>query len=414
MSSRFPHSRANQNQEHFALCTTHTIPQASLTAQLEERIATAYPRLCRLAQATGVPSNAVEDVVQEALVAAWQHLDHLRSPERFDAWLDRICRNAAYQYHRRQPLHEKLFAEHPEGDLALALDSSHSSGCDPAEEYDSQALNALLERALSLLPAEARQILEAHYLVEVPQRELALRLGITISALESRLHRARGSLRQVLCNDLQAEAIDFGLLSAQETLLTWRQTRLWCHLCGQHRLLSAFESCGQGNINFRLRCPQCWPRFGLDALDSNGITHLGEVRSARPALKRTMRSLITHFSQALQMGYETCSCCGSSAQVRIVSPGEGSFPLPQKFWLRSDCPICGPRLNTLDDVVCWSNPSLQKFITVYPRHITEPDAVVNYAGQEVIRFSFISVTSTARLRVLVQRETLQVLTAFQE
>jgi RNA polymerase sigma factor (sigma-70 family) len=405
---------AHQNQEHDASNISHAAPHVSRTIHIEERLSVAYPRLRRLAQAAGVPADAVEDVVQETVIAAWHHLDHLRASDRFDAWLDRICRNAAYQYHRRLPQQEDLFTEHPEIAFAFSSDGSPFVSYDPVEEYDHQALTVLLDRALSFLPLEARQILEAHYFAEIPQRELALQLGITISALESRLYRARKHLRQILCTDLQADAADFGLLPVQQSVLGWRETRLWCNLCGRQRLVSIFETCGQGSLNFRLRCPQCGPRFGLDAIDSDGITYLAGVRSARPALKRTMQSLITHFSQALQVGYEICPCCESVAPVRVVSPEEGSFPLPQKFWLRSDCPTCGLRLRTLDDLVCWPHPSLQQFLTAHPRHITEPDIVVTYAGQEAIRFRWSSMTGPVRLNVLAHRETLQILTTFQE
>ena len=49
-----------------------------------------------------------EDVVQEALVRAWQDLRGLRDPDRFDAWLHRIlirtCYRAAARHRRRTRL----------------------------------------------------------------------------------------------------------------------------------------------------------------------------------------------------------------------------------------------------------------------------------------------------------------------
>ena len=49
------------------------------------------------------------------------------------------------------------------------------------------------------------------YLTELPQREVALRLGVTINVLEARLHRARRQLRLVLSSDLRTDAQAFGL-----------------------------------------------------------------------------------------------------------------------------------------------------------------------------------------------------------
>lgn len=69
----------------------------------------------------------------------------------------------------------------------------------------------LLDRAMSYLPDSARDAVELCYLAELPQAEAAARLGMTISALETRLHRARKQLRQVLNGALRADAESFGL-----------------------------------------------------------------------------------------------------------------------------------------------------------------------------------------------------------
>src|SRR5262247_3424023 len=66
---------------------------AVLAQNLETLLAAARPRLLSLAYLQGVPSEAAEDVVQETLLTAWRQLDTLRAPERFDAWLDGICRH---------------------------------------------------------------------------------------------------------------------------------------------------------------------------------------------------------------------------------------------------------------------------------------------------------------------------------
>jgi DNA-directed RNA polymerase specialized sigma24 family protein len=69
--------------------TTHR----TLNARLNELLEEARPRLLRLAQLHGIAADVADDVVQETFVEAWQHLEKLREPERFAAWLDGICRN---------------------------------------------------------------------------------------------------------------------------------------------------------------------------------------------------------------------------------------------------------------------------------------------------------------------------------
>ena len=76
--------------------------RGQLTVDLEQALSAARPRLLRLAQRRGVTPDALDDVVQETLIEAWQHLSHLRSLERFDAWLDGICRNVVLRWARTQ------------------------------------------------------------------------------------------------------------------------------------------------------------------------------------------------------------------------------------------------------------------------------------------------------------------------
>src|SRR5437016_833818 len=73
-------------------------PHAALTSNLEAVFAAARPRLLRFAQKRGVTPEAADDVVQETLIEAWRHLNHLCSPDRFDAWLIGICRNVCLRW----------------------------------------------------------------------------------------------------------------------------------------------------------------------------------------------------------------------------------------------------------------------------------------------------------------------------
>jgi len=231
--------------EQDASAEQHTSDQTTITvSSVEKMMASARPRLLRLAHLRGIAPDALDDVVQETLTAAWQRLDHLRSPERFHAWLDGICRNMCLRWHEESAL---LTRRHIPLAMCSAKELSHDEDhytedipnprvLDPVEELSQQDLAVLLDHALGYLPNETRKLIELCYFAEMPQREAALHLGMTISALESRLYRARRQLHEVLSGDLRGEAEAFGLAMGGETASGWRETREWCMLCGRHRL----------------------------------------------------------------------------------------------------------------------------------------------------------------------------------
>src|SRR5579883_3191787 len=210
----------------------HPMP---LAEQIEERFRRAEPRLLRLARLQHIAPAAVEDVVQETLLEAWRSLAHLRDEARFDAWLDGICRNVCQRHQRKQGI---LQARETALDVVDAAADPFAQMADPAtfdpvEELTRKDMVFLLDRALGYLSPAQRAVVEQHYLAEIPQRELAARMGLTLSALEARLHRARGQLARVLSHDLRAEAAALGLALAPEDAAGWRESRLWCIFCGR-------------------------------------------------------------------------------------------------------------------------------------------------------------------------------------
>ncbi len=272
----------------------------------------ARPRLLRLARLRGVPADAAEDVVQETLLEAWRCLDRLYDPTGFDRWLDEICRNICRRYARR---HARPAARAPR-DLQRPVDDGDDARlrcsttfpiamrADPIEELNRQDMALLLDHALGLLPGNAREVVELCYLHELPQREATDRLGLSLSALEARLHRARRQLRALFNGPLRGEAEAFGLALDDASAQGWHETRLWCTLCGQRRLAGIFIVQPDGSVNLHMRCPECEQRSGLCDIDSStvhskGLIRLDGLRSFRPAWKRTMQGTAQQFTQAL-------------------------------------------------------------------------------------------------------------------
>ncbi len=420
----------------------HTAPLA-----LESVIVAARPRLLRLARLRGVPADAAEDVAQETLLEAWRCLDRLYDPTGIDRWLDEICRNVCRRYARKQATEQRNLARAASGDddeqrasETVTLDNiADSETNDPIEAPTRQDMALLLDQALGLLPGNAREVVELCYLRELPQREATDRLGLSLSALEARLHRARRELRALFNGPLRREAEAFGLALDDASEQGWHETRLWCPLCGRRRLAGMFVVQPDSSLNLHMRCPQCEQDSGLCDIDSSsvhskGLIQLDGLQSFRPAWKRTLQGTAQHFTRALQSSAYSaysdayrCPFCGAPAVLRLVDKVQaptgvdlpGSLARhPYRFWVWWRCqqPRDGSDwhsgLFAASDLVYWSCALSQRFMRDYPHYISEPELLVEHAGQPALRLQLADTTSAARLTLLADRQTLRVLAVF--
>ena len=393
-----------------------TIPKETvLSNTLDEMLAAARPRLLRLAQQQGVTPDAADDVVQDTLVEAWQHLDHLRTPESFDAWLNGICRNVSLRWNRTHSTtrqRQERLSILPEGEQddfspASELDIPDPLAIDPAEELSRQDLATLLDRAMSYLPTTTRKALEMHYLAEIPQNETALQLGLTINALEVRLHRARRQLRQVLSNELRSDAESFGMAIDKDMAQGWRDTHIWCLMCGQQKMVGMFEPMPNGEINLRMRCPHCSSLHNFDIVNTYGTVRLGNLRSFRPAIKRAMLEAPQFYKQGLIRRVLPCPDCGTVVKIHGVEQCILPPPFCERFSLVMECPNHGTYEAGILTVIM-DHPVVQQFFVDHPRCTFGSEQLVEYGGQEVIQMQIIDVMSASVLIVFVSPRTLEI------
>ena len=394
-----------------------TISHAALLADIEQVFTEARPRLLRLAHLNGMSPDIADDVVQETMMEAWRHVENLRDPQRFNAWLDGICRNVCRRYQTPDGalhLHESLSILARDNERENASDASLAlpdpAAIDPAEELSQRDLATLLDRAMEYLSPDARKLLELCYLAEIPQREVALQLGLTIGALELRLHRARKQLRQVLNGELHADAESFGLALDPMQVQGWRETRQWCWLCGKHRMIGLFETLPNGRVALRLRCPACFNRYGFDVINSGGLVSMEGFRSFRPAIKRLYQKIGERFWIPLTKG--ACFQCNGPALFSIIDSSDVSFPVPpDHYWVRTACSKCGISTTDIATVIV-SYPIVTRFLLQHERCISEPHQLLENEGRPVMCARFTDVMSADQLTILLDVQTLHLLAAF--
>ena len=136
--------------------------------------------------------QAVDEVLQEvslAAVGAKAAVD----PARVAGWLYRLAIRKALLYRRSRGRQHKLV-----GLYARKVRDEGASAPDPLGWLLLDERSALVREAMGKLPARDAEILLLKYTENWSCRDLANHLGQTEAAIESRLHRARGRLRDEL------------------------------------------------------------------------------------------------------------------------------------------------------------------------------------------------------------------------
>lgn len=365
---------------------------------VETALCTERDRLVRLCAHLSGDPDAAEDLAQETLVEAWRHAHTLRDQQRGSQWLSGIARNVCLRWRRwRAQAPARLVSPDDEHDhLTPAREPRLVDDFDLEVELDRQELALLLDRALALLPATTRTVLIARYAEELPQAEIAARLGVSEGAVAVRLHRGRLALRQLLMTDLRDEARSYGLIQPAEP--GWQETRIWCSLCGDHRLLGRFTS-----SEFTLRCPQCHPTPAVVCVRTTAVDVLAGLKSYWPAYTRLMERLDRYFSPALPLGTVRCAWCSQS--VRLQRGPAAHTP----YYIVAHCTACGLTNETALKGLVLARPEGRRFRREHRRIRVLPEREVEAQGCAAVITSFASVTGTARLDVIAARATYEVL-----
>jgi RNA polymerase sigma-70 factor (ECF subfamily) len=156
-------------------------------------------RLFRIVRALLGDDAATEEVVQQAYVNAYTHLDQFAGQASFATWLTRIAIHEAYASARRR----KRTAEFPRAvetadrDLYEG-DTMPSSTPDPERQAATAEVRHLLEAAIDSLRPAYRSVFVLREVEGLSTLETAATLGISEEAVKVRFHRSKALLRKEL------------------------------------------------------------------------------------------------------------------------------------------------------------------------------------------------------------------------
>jgi RNA polymerase sigma-70 factor (ECF subfamily) len=371
---------------------------------LDDTLAGERARLVRLCARLSGDRDAAEDLAQEALIEAWRHQDRLLDSQGADRWLAAIARNVCLRWARRRGRERARLAFPGYEASGADLESLPADGVDITIELEREELAELLDRALGLLPAETRRVLVEKYIEETPLAEIAARLNLSAGAAAVRLHRGRLALQRVLTTDLRHELAPYGLVAPEDD--TWQPTRIWCPLCGARRLVGRLD-CVSGEL--ALRCMNCLLIPDTYLAYSGPCEQLRGIKSYRPALSRLMALMDDHYRLRLVNRTVPCVSCGRPTPLRDGAPPDAP-PLPVEIdavYIR--CAACGTLATTARAAMALCLPEGREFWRRHPKIRFRPSSPVEAAGRPAIISRLESLTDSAWLDVITDRETYEVI-----
>ena len=130
-----------------------------------------------------------EDVVQAAFIKAHRSLRNCRNPDRVGAWFFRIGANTCKDFLKARRR------------TTISLDDVpglHATGGNPEHEVELGHVRKEIDRALRSLPDDQREAFLMKHVEGWSYDDMAECLGVSISALKMRVHRARDELQTLL------------------------------------------------------------------------------------------------------------------------------------------------------------------------------------------------------------------------
>jgi len=141
--------------------------------------------------------HSVEEVMQEVALAAVRQAAPIADTTKIAPWLYQLTVRHVLQFRRKMGRRRKLTENYAQREQPTELDVRN---VDPLNFLLASERQQLTRQALGRLPEQDAEILLLKYTENWSYHQLAEHLGISHSAVESRLHRARQRLRQELAS----------------------------------------------------------------------------------------------------------------------------------------------------------------------------------------------------------------------
>jgi RNA polymerase sigma-70 factor (ECF subfamily) len=145
-------------------------------------------------------SDDVNDLMQEAFMKAFLKIGLYNPKYDFGAWFYTIARSTFVDFNRSR----KSNALNPQN-LSPEIDNTAQSSSPTPEDYIINAQQrAQIERYISMLPEDYRQLFELRFLDEYSYEEIAEKLDMKLGTVKTRIFRVRNMMCQLITQGEEA------------------------------------------------------------------------------------------------------------------------------------------------------------------------------------------------------------------
>ncbi len=153
------------------------------------------PASLRLAMSILRDRDQAEDEVQNSYLNAWRHVSRFQRESKFSTWMSRIVANQCLMRLRKLRSARFVYLDDAGRDDDIRPMEVVDGRATPEAGFGGDEIASLLHREISRLPPLLKGVLVLRDMEELSTEEIAGKLGITASAVKSRLLRARAELR---------------------------------------------------------------------------------------------------------------------------------------------------------------------------------------------------------------------------
>ena len=162
--------------------------KAELFEILVDRYQDAFIR--KALRITGKQEDA-EDVVQETFVKIFIYADKFRVQEgaSFKSWGYKILINTCFTQYKKLKLNRERFLQ-LDPELEGILPDKNSA-------FEKYTLSEYILSVTSKMPDALGKVLEDYFIKGIPQKELAEQENVSVSAIKTRVHRAKKAFKKI-------------------------------------------------------------------------------------------------------------------------------------------------------------------------------------------------------------------------